>query len=222
MAEVFDVSSDVGRFARCIPGATLESSDSGQFAGRVKVHVGPEAVSHKGAAKCVDQDSAAHRAVLEAVGREVGGNGTAKATLVMMVHDHGSMSKVEISTDLAITGKVAKFGRSVIVDVAGRLVGEFAHNLLNELTRGDDDQPAAEAGTAGAGGAHAQVGSGASAFQLVSWPARSASSLKWLAVPAALLMLLAGCLHSGRSGRRDRDGARSAECGTGRHAKGGR
>jgi hypothetical protein len=41
-----------------------------------------------------------------------------------------------VNTDLAITGKPAQFGRGVMSDVAGRIIGQFAGNLEGVVAAG--------------------------------------------------------------------------------------
>jgi hypothetical protein len=41
----------------------------------------------------------------------------------------GDRTKVSVSTDLTVTGKVAQFGRGVMADVSAKLMTQFADNL---------------------------------------------------------------------------------------------
>jgi carbon monoxide dehydrogenase subunit G len=43
---------------------------------------------------------------------------------------------VKISQDIQMSGAVAQFGRGLIQDVAGTLMGKFADCLKSELSRG--------------------------------------------------------------------------------------
>ena len=103
--------TDVERVAPCLPGATLLSVDGDDFTGAVKVKVGPITVSYKGVATYQEKDSAAQRIVLKAEGKETRGNGTAAATVTAQLKDEGDATTVVITTDLAISGKAAQFGR---------------------------------------------------------------------------------------------------------------
>ena len=42
-------------------------------------------------------------------------------------------TRVDVVTDLAITGKVAQFGRGVLVDVSSKLMGQFVENLERDV-----------------------------------------------------------------------------------------
>ena len=132
---------DVERVALCLPGAQLETMDGDTFTGRVKVKLGPITMSFKGSARFTERDAEHHRAVLSANGKEIGGMGTASAVMTMQVVEaaSGTGSEVSIGTDLAITGKAARFGRGIIAEVAGRLVTQFATALTAQLVGSEAD-----------------------------------------------------------------------------------
>lgn len=151
--EAWRVLLDVERVATCMPGTTLDGADGDVYKGHVKVKVGPIVVTYQGTATFVEVDEGAHRAVIDASGKESRGSGTAKATVTTKLEDHGDHTEVTVVTDLNITGRPAQFGRGVIADVAGKLTQTFADNLAAELagtgaagTAGGED-----AGGAGAG-----------------------------------------------------------------------
>lgn len=121
---------DVEAIAPCMPGATLESVDGDEFSGNVKVKLGPVSMTYGGQARFLSKDEATHTAVIEGTGKETRGSGTARANVTTVMTSEGpNLTRVDVSTDLTITGKAAQFGRGVMQDVAGRLVGQFATNL---------------------------------------------------------------------------------------------
>src|SRR3954467_15159306 len=105
--EAWKVLLDVERVAPCMPGATLLTVDGDDFTGTVKVKVGPIQVTYKGQAKFVEKDAGAHRAVIEASGREARGSGTAAATVTTQLLSEGDSTKVTVTTDLNVTGRPA-------------------------------------------------------------------------------------------------------------------
>lgn len=147
-AKTWEVLTDVERVAPCLPGATLLSVDGDDFTGAVKVKVGPITVSYKGDATFQEKDTAAQRVVLKANGKETRGNGTASAVVTAQLKedDSAESTTVVVTTDLAISGKAAQFGRGVLADVAGSLIDQFARALEAELIGGSE--PAAETGSA--------------------------------------------------------------------------
>jgi carbon monoxide dehydrogenase subunit G len=141
VAETWRVLLDVERIAPCVPGASLESRDGDSYRGRVKVKLGPIGLTYGGTVTFVSTDEEAGVAVLEAKGREARGGGTARAMVTCRLSaSGGSATEVLVETDLAITGKPAQFGRGTLNEVAGSLIGTFAANLAEEITR-DDDTP---------------------------------------------------------------------------------
>lgn len=133
-AKTWEVLTDVERVAPCLPGATLLSVDGDDFTGAVKVKVGPITVAYKGDATFQEKDAAAQRVVLKANGKETRGNGTASAIVTAQLkEDSAESTTVVVTTDLAISGKAAQFGRGVLADVAGSLIDQFAKSLEAEL-----------------------------------------------------------------------------------------
>jgi carbon monoxide dehydrogenase subunit G len=108
--------------------------DGDEFTGSVKVKLGPINLTYKGTATFVEKDATAHRAVLDARGRDARGNGTAAATLTATLSASGDGTKVDVVTDLEVTGKPAQFGRGVMVEVGNKLVGQFAECLSGQLS----------------------------------------------------------------------------------------
>lgn len=137
--EAWKVLLDIKRIGPCMPGASIDSVDGDDFTGSVKVKLGPINLTYKGKASFVEKDEAAHRAVIDARGRDARGNGTAAAKVTATLADAGgSSTTVLVNTDLDITGKPAQFGRGVMVDVGNKLIGQFADRLAAQLTSGED------------------------------------------------------------------------------------
>ncbi|MFI0407471.1 SRPBCC family protein [Actinomadura sp. 3N508] len=131
--EAWAVLLDVERVAPCMPGATLESVDGDVFTGRVKAKVGPVTLTYKGRAEFTSRDPASHTATLTARGKDARGAGTAAATVTMRLAAGEGATRVEVLTDLDITGKPAQLGRGVIADVGDKIIGQFADALAAQL-----------------------------------------------------------------------------------------
>ena len=152
ISAVWSVLTDVERIAPCLPGAQLTGAEGDEFYGVVKVKVGPVTSQYKGKASFEVLDEAAHRAVISASGRDTrgAGNASAKITVELESGDRAS-TRVTVHTDLTITGKVAQFGRGVMVDVSRKLMGQFAQNLatlIDEVEAGTTETGDAQAGEA--------------------------------------------------------------------------
>ncbi|MEV0067014.1 SRPBCC family protein [Amycolatopsis sp. NPDC050768] len=127
------VLTDLERVAPCMPGAALLGVEDGVYRGAVKIKVGPVSAKYQGTARFVEKDDGAHRAVLRAEGKDAGGQGNAAATVTATLTAQGSGTKVDVRTDLALSGRVAQFGRGVIADVTGKLLGQFVQRLEAEV-----------------------------------------------------------------------------------------
>jgi carbon monoxide dehydrogenase subunit G len=127
--EAWDVLTDLERIAPCMPGAALEAVEDGEYRGVVKVKVGPVTAQYRGKATFLEQDADARRAVVRAEGREARGQGNASATITATLEEAGAATRVRVVTELAITGRVAQFGRGVLAEVSNRLLDQFVEQL---------------------------------------------------------------------------------------------
>jgi carbon monoxide dehydrogenase subunit G len=131
-----------------MPGATLDSVDGDTISGRIKVKVGPIQMTYAGTAKFTEKDQAAHMVVLEASGKETRGAGTAAASVRSELTADGDSTKVTVHTTLNVTGKPAQFGRGVMAEVGGKLIGIFANNLAAMLAASQPAPAASESASA--------------------------------------------------------------------------
>lgn len=140
--------TDIERIAPCMPGAQLTGVEGDTYSGLVKIKLGPVTAQYTGTAAFDSKDDAAHVGVLRAAGRDSHGQGNASALITASLEAQGDQTKVSVHTDLTITGKVAQFGRGVILDVSAKLLGQFVQclesSLVSEITVPDiaSGQPA--------------------------------------------------------------------------------
>jgi carbon monoxide dehydrogenase subunit G len=166
--EAWTLLTDVERIAPCMPGAELQEIEGDEYRGVVKVKVGPITAQYKGKASFIEQDEAGGRAVLRAEGRDTRGQGNANATITALLVPDGDGTKVTVTTDLTVTGRVAQFGRGVLADVSGKLLGQFVDcleaNVLGEAPPpppAPPEMPASAAGGSSSASASASTSSGA-------------------------------------------------------------
>jgi carbon monoxide dehydrogenase subunit G len=131
--DTWRVMLDIEGIAPCMPGAQLQEVEGDEYRGIVKVKVGPITAQYKGSARLAEIDEANRRIVIDASGRDTRGQGNAKATIVVTMTSEGGGTKVDVATDLSITGKVAQFGRGVLVDVSSKLMGQFVENVERDV-----------------------------------------------------------------------------------------
>lgn len=164
--EAWKILTNVELIAPCLPGAQLEEVEGDTYRGVVKIKVGPIAAAFKGQASFIERDDANHRAVLKGEGRDTGGKGNASANITAaMTSVSPTSTKVDVTTDLTITGKVAQFGRGAMADISDKLLGQFVENL-NELIAQQPDV-AAETAAAPAEGVRKIEGPEAQPLNLV-------------------------------------------------------
>lgn len=161
--KAWEVLLDLPRIAPCMPGATLTGVEGDEFTGTVKVKLGPIGLTYSGKGRFVERDEAAHRVVVEASGRDTRSAGTAGATITAQLSGQGDETVVDVVTDLTVTGKPAQFGRGMISDVSGKLLGQFADCLAGKLAGGEE--PAAPVGDTTVGKAETPSPSGESGIQ---------------------------------------------------------
>jgi carbon monoxide dehydrogenase subunit G len=137
----WDVLLDVERVAPCMPGATLDSVEGDSIAGKIKVKVGPITMTYAGTAKFTERDRDAGVVTLEASGKETRGAGTASASVRSQLTPEGDHTRVTVHTTLNVTGKPAQFGRGVMTEVGGKLIGIFADNLAAMLAAESTAEP---------------------------------------------------------------------------------
>ena len=154
--QAWDVLLDVERIAPCMPGASVTSIEGDEVAGQVKVKLGPLSLAYKGTAKFTEKDQENHTIAIEASGKETRGAGTASATVQagLKPADDEGHTLVSIHTALNVTGRPAQFGRSLLPEVSGKLIAQFASNLEAMIAGGANggDGTAGEAAGAAAGG----------------------------------------------------------------------
>jgi carbon monoxide dehydrogenase subunit G len=146
--EAWPLITDLELIAPCLPGAELQEVEGDTYRGVVKVKLGAISSQFKGEAHFVERDDTAYRAVIKGAGRDTGGRGNASAEITAQAESLSPTStRVAVTTDLHITGKVAQFGRGIMGDVSSKLMAQFADNLNTMI-----DEQGLSASTASADG----------------------------------------------------------------------
>ena len=147
VAEAWKILTNVELIAPCLPGAQLQEVEGDTYRGVVKVKVGPIQAQFKGQASFLERNDVDHKAVLKGEGRDTGGKGNASALITAQLTSISPTStKVEVNTDLAVTGKVAQFGRGAMADISDKLLAQFSQNLntlISEIPSEAAAEPAA-------------------------------------------------------------------------------
>lgn len=147
IGKVWDTLMDFERVAGCLPGAQIlnKLSDDAYQVG-MTVKLGPVNMQYRGLLNVLERNAAEHRAVLGGKAQETRGQGTAEAKVTLALAEEGTTTRGTVSADLALSGKAAAMGKSVIGSVTEQMMGLFAANLqamLAEPTVGESPTVAA-------------------------------------------------------------------------------
>jgi uncharacterized protein len=131
----WDLLMDMPRVIPCMPGAKLdETVDDSNWKATVQVKLGPISLSFLTDVKREEADEAARRTKLSARAREQRGRGVAQATIESSLAAMNGGTRVDLVTDLSLSGAVAQYGRGIVGDVSSKLVKSFAECLQAQLT----------------------------------------------------------------------------------------
>ena len=141
---------DVPRVVPCMPGAELtETVDDATWKAKMSVKVGPISLAFATDVKREEVDEAGLSAKLSARARELRGRGGGQATIESTLVPVDGGTRVEIVTDLTLSGAVAQYGRGLVEDVSSQLVRRFADCLRDELAGRPEETAARPAPSAG-------------------------------------------------------------------------
>ena len=158
--QTWKLLTDLPRVATCLPGAHLDEVVDGEFRGGLSTKIGPINARYSGVASFLELDEVAYRAVIAARGKEDKGSGSATATITAtLVPDGDGATQVHVSTGMAISGRAAQFGRSLLAEVSTAMLGEFVRRLEAMIQGGDTVRgtPATSGAAAGPAAASAAV-----------------------------------------------------------------
>jgi uncharacterized protein len=151
LADTWKTFEDIESVAGCFPGAVVTEVAGDDFKGTCKVKLGPIAMVYSGSGTFVEKDEAARRFVIDAKGKDKRGNGTAGAVVTAtFAEESPAATRVDVQTDLAITGKPAQFGRGVIEDISNKLLQQFVTCLQDKVGAPPEPAPVEAAPVAAA------------------------------------------------------------------------
>ena len=142
----WDLLMDVPRVVPCMPGATLdETVDDSHWNATMQVKLGPIGLTFATDVERTEVDEAGRSVTLVANARETRNRGRATATVESSLAAANGGTRVDIVTDLALSGSVAQYGRGMIEDISSRMVTSFAECLQAQLGESEEDAEAAVA-----------------------------------------------------------------------------
>lgn len=133
LEEAWRLVLDVPTILPCLPGAKLtEVLGKDKYEGSVVVRLGPVKLAFDGIAEIVERDETNHIAYLKGRGTDPKGRGSAESSFNFKLEEvSGDKTSVLVTTDLALSGAVAQYGRGtgMIGEVAAQILKQFEFNL---------------------------------------------------------------------------------------------
>ena len=132
----WNILLDIERIAPCMPGAELTAViDDTHYKGNAKLRVGPVSLTFSGEAEITEVDEVNFSAKVHAKGNDTKGRGAADANVVFVLSEDGDKTRVDVLTELNLSGSVAQYGRaSGLIDaIASQIISDFTDNLESEI-----------------------------------------------------------------------------------------
>lgn len=130
--QAWQILSDIRRIAPSIPGVKLtDVLDERTYKGTISVALGQVALTFASSAKLEEIDPINHTARLQAQGTDAEGRGGVHGTLSFRLVPSNGGSRVQVHTDLVLSGAAAQYGKDVemIKATAAQVMSQFATNL---------------------------------------------------------------------------------------------
>jgi uncharacterized protein len=143
--EAWNRLMDIPSILPCMPGAELTAKvDDNTYKGKVSVKLGPVALSFNGVATFEARDETARTATVKAQGSDARGRGGANAVVTFRLEPIPTGSKIDITTNVDLSGSIAQYGRGVgmIQNVANQLISQFAKSLEKQINATKQATPA--------------------------------------------------------------------------------
>lgn len=148
--DVWAFLQDTPAVVRCLPGAELvEDLGDDRYEGILRVAIGPLKMNYAGQVSVVERNSTERRIALNATGRDKRGSGGVQAHAWMQVSPTQTGSRIEVISDLDLSGRIASLGRGVR-DVSNRMFLDFAGQLMARIQESEAHREAQTLGTTSA------------------------------------------------------------------------
>ena len=139
-ARVWDFFGRLGEVTTCLPGTSLIGTPTDDHVEpKIRIKVGPIVAEFEGAADVV-RDPSKYAGIIRGSARDTRSSSVTRGEIryVLLDDKDGIATRVDIEVGYTLTGALAQFSRSSIVqDVAKRMTASFAENLQARLNQGD-------------------------------------------------------------------------------------
>jgi carbon monoxide dehydrogenase subunit G len=134
LVEAWDTLLDIENITPCLPGATAVKTGESSYDVAMKVRLGPLDLQFKGRIDLVEIDKENARFTCKVKVQESRGQGSATGSTVVQLLQTPDGTRVDLDTELMISGRVAQMGRGFVGEVSNDLLSQFAANLEGQLS----------------------------------------------------------------------------------------
>jgi len=134
---VWATLKDIRAVAECMPGVELiEEVDTNAFKGRLRTKLGAIHANFDGEAK-ISMDEETKSGRIDARGVDSKGGSRASAEIQYATHEDPVGTRLDISADIKLQGRLAQFGKSgLLQEICDQMVVTFGNNLAERASRG--------------------------------------------------------------------------------------
>ncbi|HYC48300.1 MAG TPA: 2Fe-2S iron-sulfur cluster-binding protein [Burkholderiales bacterium] len=136
--KVWEFFGRLDEVTSCLPGASVIGTPSDESLDvRLRVKVGPIVSEFEGAAH-LERDPVTYTGTIHGSARDTRSSSATRGEIRYALHEaqDGAATRVEVDVGFTLTGTLAQFGRSSIVqDIAKRMTAAFAQNLEARLAQ---------------------------------------------------------------------------------------
>jgi len=137
----------LGEVTTCLPGTSLVGTPTDDHVEpRIRIKVGPIIAEFEGVADAV-RDASNHSGTIRGSARDTRSSSMTRGEIrYHLLEDRDGATRVDVEVGYTLTGPLAQFGRSAIVqEIAARMTATFARNLQARIDQDDRGAGAAQA-----------------------------------------------------------------------------
>ncbi len=138
-AKVWEMFGRLGEVTTCLPGTSLIGTPTqDRVEPRIRIKLGPIVAEFEGVAEVV-RDASNYAGTIHGSARDTQSNSMTRGEIRYVLHEDkgGAATRVDLEVGFTLTGALAQFSRSGIVqDIARRMTASFAQNLQAQLDHG--------------------------------------------------------------------------------------
>lgn len=143
---VWTLLQDVQRISACVPGVeNVEEVGPDSYNGILKIKIGPISAAFAGRVTIIER-TPPERLAAEITGQDKGTASLVKASFTGQLRPTETGTQLDYEMDMALRGRLAQFGMTVVQATAKKMTAEFARCLTETLAAPEAGQQEYNAG----------------------------------------------------------------------------